>query len=200
MAETPARSTVDSRRDQMFPILTETEIARRQHFGDSRRFRDGELLFATGQRGVGMFVIISGRVAVLRHDGLGHVAPIRGQRPDGFIAELAHLSGRPALVDARAIGDVEALEIPPNNLRALMIAEADARSDCGASALPAGRSLCCRSARRPPFRSGARYSMSPRCAIPVHRRGAGDPMAQGLRCRTRRQRVREDRWGCRRAL
>lgn len=125
MVETPARSTVDSRRDQMFPILTETEIARLQHFGELRRFRDGELLFATGQRGVGMFVVISGRVAVLRHDGLGHVTPIREQEPGGFIAELAHLSGRPALVDARAIGDVEALEIPPNNLRALMIAEAE---------------------------------------------------------------------------
>jgi hypothetical protein len=41
------------------------------------------------------------------------------------MGELAQLSGRPALVDAHAQGPVEALVIPPGQLRALLIAEAE---------------------------------------------------------------------------
>src|SRR5881275_255937 len=42
-----------------------------------------------------------------------------------FMGELAQLSGRPYLVDERALTDVEAVIIPPDRLRALLIAEAD---------------------------------------------------------------------------
>jgi thioredoxin reductase (NADPH) len=41
------------------------------------------------------------------------------------MGELAHLSGQPTLIDARASGLVEALIIAPDQLRALMIAEAE---------------------------------------------------------------------------
>ena len=41
------------------------------------------------------------------------------------MGELAQLSGRPALVDAYAAGAVEALLIPPERLRALLVAEAE---------------------------------------------------------------------------
>ena len=42
-----------------------------------------------------------------------------------FLGELAQLAGRPALVDASAEGAVEALIIPPERLRALLVAEAE---------------------------------------------------------------------------
>src|SRR4029453_4071786 len=42
-----------------------------------------------------------------------------------FMGELAQLSGRPYLVDEKALTDVEAVAIPPDRLRALLIAEAD---------------------------------------------------------------------------
>src|SRR5207344_2179640 len=42
-----------------------------------------------------------------------------------FMGELAQLAGRPALVDAYAQEPVEALIIPPDGLRALLVAEAD---------------------------------------------------------------------------
>ena len=41
------------------------------------------------------------------------------------MGELAQLSGRPYLVDEKALTDVEAVAIPPERLRALLIAEAD---------------------------------------------------------------------------
>jgi thioredoxin reductase (NADPH) len=54
---------------------------------------------------------------------LGHTAPIVEQGPGEFVAEVGQLSGQPAFVDVRAIDDVKVLLIPPENVRALMIAE-----------------------------------------------------------------------------
>ena len=72
-----------------------------------------------------MFVVLSGHVAITLRDGLGHVTPVIDQGPGQFLAEIGQLSGRVALVDGHAEGDVETLLIPPDKLRALLVAEAD---------------------------------------------------------------------------
>src|SRR6202047_2053428 len=110
---------------QTFPTLTTQEIARMRRFGELRNYRDGERLFETGKPGPGMFVLLSGHVAITQRDGLGHVTPVINQGPGQFLAEIGQLSGRVALVDGRAEGDVETLLIPPERLRALLVAEAD---------------------------------------------------------------------------
>jgi thioredoxin reductase (NADPH) len=113
------------RYEQMFPALTPQEIARMRGFGELRTYGDGERLFETGKPGPGMFVILSGHVAITQRDGLGHVTPVIDQGAGQFIAEIGQLSGRVALVDAQAEGGVETLLIPPERLRALLVAEAD---------------------------------------------------------------------------
>ena len=113
------------RHEQTFPELSAVEIARMRRFGEARSYRDGDLLFETGKPGPGMFVILSGQVLVTERDGLGHVTPVIRQGPGQFMAELGQLSGRDALVDGRAEGDVETLLISPDRLRALLVAEAD---------------------------------------------------------------------------
>jgi thioredoxin reductase (NADPH) len=113
------------RLEQTFPSLTEAEIARMRRFGELRRYKHGEMLFQTGKPGPGMFVVLSGHVAITQRDGLGHVTPIIDQGPGQFLAEVGQLSGRVALVDGQAEGDVETLLIPPDKLRALLVAEAD---------------------------------------------------------------------------
>src|SRR6267143_3097515 len=113
------------RHEQTFPALTPQEIARMRRFGDVRTYKNGERLFETGKPGPGMFVILSGHVAITRRDGLGRVTPVIDQGPGQFLAEIGQLSGRVALVDGDAEGDVETLLIPPDRLRALLVAEAD---------------------------------------------------------------------------
>ncbi|WP_407178221.1 FAD-dependent oxidoreductase [Bradyrhizobium sp. STM 3562] len=113
------------RHEQTFPALTAQEIARMRRFGAVRVYKDGERLFETGKPGPGMFVILSGHVAITQRDGFGHVTPVIEQGPGQFLAEVGQLSGRAALVDGHAEGDVETLLIPPANLRALLVAEAD---------------------------------------------------------------------------
>src|SRR4051794_30882211 len=106
-------------------MLTPPEIARMRRFGDIKTYKPGEKLFETGKPGPGMFVILSGHVAITQRDGLGKVTPVIDQGPGQFLAEIGQLSGRIALVDGHAEGDVETLLIPPERLRALLVAEAD---------------------------------------------------------------------------
>src|SRR5258708_6116631 len=120
-----AAATAFPRHEQTFPRLTPQEIARMGRFGEVRHYRHGQMLFETGKPGPGMFVVLSGHVAITQRDGLGHVTPVIDQGPGQFLAEIGQLSGRVALVDGHAEGDVETLLIPPEKLRALLVAEAD---------------------------------------------------------------------------
>ena len=115
--------SIDPRDEKMFPKFSAGDIDRLNRFGQVQRFAKGEPLFVTGEVAPGTFVLRTGRVRVTRRDPLGHLAPIVEQVPGDFTAELGQLSGRPALVDAHAVNDVEALLIPAENLRAVMIAE-----------------------------------------------------------------------------
>ena len=125
-SETPSSSpSSNSRHHQMFPVLTREEIERISRFGTRQRYERGSCLFAAGERGPGMFVVLEGHVCITQRDGLGRVVPIVQQGPGQFLAEVGQLSGRPALVDGEALDEVEVLLVPPQQLRALIIAEAD---------------------------------------------------------------------------
>jgi thioredoxin reductase (NADPH) len=113
------------RHEQTFPTLTLHEIERMRRFGELRSYTHGEALFETGKPGPGMFVVLSGHVAITQRDGLGRVTPVIDQGPGQFLAEIGQLSDRVALVDGHAEGDVETLLIRPERLRALLVAEAD---------------------------------------------------------------------------
>ncbi|UDL94526.1 FAD-dependent oxidoreductase [Lichenihabitans sp. PAMC28606] len=113
------------RYDQIFPTLTPGEIDRLRPYGTIRHYEDRDTLFETGEASCGLFVILAGHVAITQRDGLGHVVPIVEEGPGQFLAEVGQLSGRPALVDGRALGAVDVLLIPPDHLRRLLIGEAD---------------------------------------------------------------------------
>ncbi len=124
-APTPARTAMADRRPQMFPVLSEAEVARIGRFGEVRHYARGERLFTAGAPGPGLFIVLGGVVAICQRDGLGHVVPITRQGPGEFVGEVGQLSGRHALVDGEAEDDVEVLLVAPGQLRALLVAEAD---------------------------------------------------------------------------
>jgi thioredoxin reductase (NADPH) len=119
------QSIIDTRRHQMFPVLESTDIERMRRFGNFRSYRAGETLVEVGNVGPGLTIILSGRVEITQHDESGRRRHIVTHAPGSFMGELAQLAGRPALVDAHAQEDVEALIIPSEQLRALLIAEAE---------------------------------------------------------------------------
>ena len=117
--------SLSTRRHQMFPVLTEAgdrahpplrrgRAATRAARGCSRRAsRSGHV-----RR-------VEGVVAISQRDGLGHVVPIARRDRGNSSARSPRFPGRHALVDAHAEEDVETLLMPPAQLRALIIAEAD---------------------------------------------------------------------------
>ncbi|KQP23632.1 FAD-dependent oxidoreductase [Pseudorhodoferax sp. Leaf267] len=127
MTNPPAetRPATADRRHQMFPVLSDSEIARIGRFGQIHHYARGQRLFAAGEPGPGMYIVLKGVVAISQRDGLGHVVPITRQGPGEFVAEVGQLSGRHALVDGYADEDVEALLVVPEQLRALLVAEAE---------------------------------------------------------------------------
>ncbi|MGA9581144.1 MAG: FAD-dependent oxidoreductase [Allosphingosinicella sp.] len=131
MADTPPRTETnspnrDSRREQRYPSLSAAEIERLERFGTRRSFAPGEMLVRSGESGHGLGLILAGEVDISRHArGDRPTELIVTHGPGAFLGELAQLSGQPALVDARARGPVEAVLIPPERLRALIVAEAE---------------------------------------------------------------------------
>jgi thioredoxin reductase (NADPH) len=108
----------------MFPRLSAPEIQSLRRFASPVSFKAGEFLVETGLVAQGLFVLLNGRVRVYSRDTLGRCTVIIEHEGGDFMAEMAQLSGRPALVDGVALTDVDALVIDPEKLRALIVADA----------------------------------------------------------------------------
>src|ERR1700736_980635 len=109
----------------MFPTLDAAEIERVRRFGELRAFAPGERLATVGQVGAALSIILSGEVEVTRYDSARRGTAIVTHGPGAFLGELAQLSGRPALGDATARGAAGGLVGAPDQLRALLVAEAE---------------------------------------------------------------------------
>ena len=118
-------SIIEQRGEQMLPVLNALEIERVRRFGECRSFATGEALATIGLVSPGLMVILAGHVEVTHSDKSGQRITIVTHGPGQFLGELAQLAGRRALADATAQEPVQALIIPPDRLRALMIAEAE---------------------------------------------------------------------------
>lgn len=120
-----AQAIIDTRGAQMFPTLAPPEMERLRRFGEFRNYPKGAELAKTGQVGDGLLVLLSGEAEVTQNDSDHRRIHIVTHHAGSFQGELAQLSGRPSLVNATALTDVEVLIISPDRLRALMIAEAE---------------------------------------------------------------------------
>ena len=125
MATAPIASIIETRHDQVLPVLEAIDIERVRRFGTVRSFSAGEAVEKVGVIGHGVIVVLSGYIDIFHQDRSNNPEPIITHGPGAFMGELAQLAGRPALVDATAREPVETLIIPPDRLRALLIAEAE---------------------------------------------------------------------------
>ena len=115
---------LETRRHQMFPHLADQEIDRLRRFGEVCHFPDGAFIMKEGEVAAGLAFVLKGSIDVRQGGTISRGEPITQHGPGGFLGELAQLSGRPALVDAIARGDVEAIVLPPRRLRDVLVQEA----------------------------------------------------------------------------
>jgi thioredoxin reductase (NADPH) len=118
-------SVIDTRREQVFPTLEPAEVERLRRFGTPRAYATGETLINIGEIAFGLAVVISGEVEVTQRDGMGNSHLVVTYGPGSFMGELAQLAGQPSHAEGRARTPVEAILIPPEQLRAVFIAAAE---------------------------------------------------------------------------
>lgn len=119
---------VDTRHDQMYPVLNAAQIATASRFasGPPRDFAPGAPIFEIGQRVSSSWLVLKGSIEVSRRDGIDHSTAFMVERPGQFSGELNQLSGRSSLAQGRAGPEgCTALPFDAAHLRALMIGSAE---------------------------------------------------------------------------
>ena len=113
MPETPSQvpPPVDSSRpDHVFPTLTAAQIARIAAHGRVRSIQRGEVLVEAGDKVVPFFVVQAGEIQIVRPTGATEsLIVVHG--PGQFTGEATMLSGRRALLRARASQPGEVIEL-----------------------------------------------------------------------------------------
>jgi thioredoxin reductase (NADPH) len=100
-----------------FPRIDDAQLAMLEPLGSRRILRSGEMLFSTGQRDLGMTIILAGELEVFEaRDGEELILATPG--PRDFVGDICMLTGTAAVASARGKAEQsEVLEIPAANLR-----------------------------------------------------------------------------------
>ncbi|MBN3754438.1 FAD-dependent oxidoreductase [Paraburkholderia sp. Tr-20389] len=122
--DSSAPSHANASAHDRYPRFSKADVDKMMRFGIIERWREGDVMFRIGQPGLGMRVLLSGRARLSRRDGLGRSQTIVELGEGQFLGEVAQLTGKPALADGLALDDVEALMIPPERIRDMLVAEA----------------------------------------------------------------------------
>lgn len=116
---TPTPLVSGSRPDEIFPALTDAQIARVRARGRVRQVQKGEVLVEPGQLAVRSFVVTSGEIEIVRPTG-GTEELVAVFQPGMFTGELNILSGRPGLAQLRASEAGEVIEVDREHLLGLV--------------------------------------------------------------------------------
>jgi thioredoxin reductase (NADPH) len=105
-------------RSVAFPTLDETQIGKLAGctHAELKLFRDGQVLFAVGQRNTNFFVVKSGEVEIVDRSG-DEPKTVTIHHPGEFTGDISHLTGLPAVVSGVARGDCQVYEITGDALR-----------------------------------------------------------------------------------
>src|SRR5712692_9257216 len=101
-----------------FPTLDETQISQlaRCTHAEPKLFRDGQTLFAVGDRNMNFFVVKSGKVEIVDYSG-DEPKTLTTHRQGAFTGDISLVTGLPAIVSGVARGDCEVYEITGDSLR-----------------------------------------------------------------------------------
>jgi thioredoxin reductase (NADPH) len=110
--------SVDRRRD-MFPKLNDAQLQRVARYATRRHIKAGEILFEQGTSSLGIHVLLSGGLEIVR-PGLVGDELITVHHGGEFTGEVNVLAGRRSLVRARMIEEGDVLALDPAGLRRLI--------------------------------------------------------------------------------
>jgi thioredoxin reductase (NADPH) len=123
MSTWPLPSALDSN-TQIFPYLTDAQIARLCRAGKVREVSAGEILFKPNDAFVPFFVLLSGSLEIVQPGTKGE-RPITTHGPKQFTGEMSMISGQRCFVLGRVGSPGEFLEISPEGLRTIVNTDAE---------------------------------------------------------------------------
>jgi len=105
-----------SEHDVAFPRLSPAQIDAFRRWGQVRSIAPGDVLFKEGDRGFSFFIVLEGAVEIVEQSrGTPHEVTVH--QPGEFTGDVDMLSGRAALVTARATAPGQVLELTAAALR-----------------------------------------------------------------------------------
>ena len=110
--------------DHVFPVLTVAQVARMAALGRIRPVSRDDVLVEEGQRQAPFFVVRSGEIQIVQSPA-GGAALVAVLRSGQFTGELNMFSNRRALMQIRASGDGEVVELDHAHVQALVQGDAE---------------------------------------------------------------------------
>ena len=107
------------RAEHIYPTLTPAQLGRIAAHGRRRRVEAGEVLVQAGEQTARLFVVVAGRIDVVRPSAAGEEVVV-AFGPGMFTGEVTMLSGRPGLAQIRAGAAGEVIEVGRDELLALI--------------------------------------------------------------------------------
>src|SRR5437870_2681593 len=118
LAAPPSPPPPGSRPDRLYPMLTPAQVARISAHGRRRHVGVREILVQAGEQTARFFVIVRGRIDVVRPTATEEI--VVSFSPGMFTGEATMLSGRRGLAQIRAGADGEVIEVGRDELLALI--------------------------------------------------------------------------------
>ncbi len=119
----PPPAPPGQRADRLYPTLTTAQLARFDAHGRRRHVERGEVLLQAGEQTARLFIVVSGRLDVVRPSAAEELVVSFG--PGMFTGEATMLSGRRGLAQIRAGTDGEVIEVGRDDLLALIQADGE---------------------------------------------------------------------------
>jgi thioredoxin reductase (NADPH) len=108
----------------LYPVLGDSQIDELRRYGAEQEFAKGDVLWDVGERSVSFYVVLQGELEILRRGAFGDDSILLVHKRGGYSGETAQLSGRAAMVAGRAGADLQALAVPADRLREIMVTHA----------------------------------------------------------------------------
>ncbi len=108
---------------EAFPCLTDRQIEEIARVASERVFADGETLWQIGDRRASFHVILEGAVDIIQKRAVAGEHRVVRHGPKGFTGDFDLLSDKSAVVEGRAVGQTLVLEVDPDDLKKLVVAD-----------------------------------------------------------------------------
>ena len=109
-------SNMDYAHQVAFPKLTPPEIERLATLAQLCSFKDGEVVFLAGQRGLPFYVVESGEIVIV-DESRAEPKMVAVHGPAEFTGDVSLLTDRPAVISAYARGETRAYCVSQGDLR-----------------------------------------------------------------------------------